>query len=463
MAPTRRRTPPIFFRNEIRFDIPGEGPHRIRPLSPLPELIARTEVDGYTQPGARANGVVNDASTADVLIELDGSLLPAGNTSIGLHLGGGGAHVVRGLALINFSTGVRIGPASVSSRVIGNFIGTTTEGLPGLGNDTGIDVLGASARIGGPDPDERNVISGNNIEGLFVRSSLSTIDGNLIGLAPDGQTCLGNFVGVAADASILNLGSTSVRSVIACSQSHGIVMSLDERTESIDIVNNQIGYPPSERPGFGNGGDGIAILVNSAIDAAGRELVRVGGDDVDAENIIAGNGGSGVSITSGTPRIRIDRNQIFDNQNLGIDRGRDGVTFVDPIDVNFPILETVAESNEEGLLNVEGVMPPPLPTNEAVELTFYANTGCDGSGHGEGQLPLDTAIAELDAVGQFAVAGVPNASGLPDARFLTATARHEVSTSEFSACILLPGLPLEAPIFKDGFESAKSRRISGTP
>src|SRR4051794_24109240 len=39
----------------IRFNIPGAGPHTIRPTSPLPEIVTGMTIDGYSEPGAKAN------------------------------------------------------------------------------------------------------------------------------------------------------------------------------------------------------------------------------------------------------------------------------------------------------------------------------------------------------------------------------------------------------------------------
>src|SRR5207253_11412721 len=39
----------------IVFNIPGTGPHTIRPISSLPSITSPVTIDGYTQPGASAN------------------------------------------------------------------------------------------------------------------------------------------------------------------------------------------------------------------------------------------------------------------------------------------------------------------------------------------------------------------------------------------------------------------------
>ena len=44
--------------DRIEFNIPGTGPHSIRPTTPLPAVAQPVVIDGYTQPGASVNSVV---------------------------------------------------------------------------------------------------------------------------------------------------------------------------------------------------------------------------------------------------------------------------------------------------------------------------------------------------------------------------------------------------------------------
>jgi hypothetical protein len=63
--------PSVSHDNLIAFDIPGTGVHTIRPASPLPPIKDLT-IDGYTQPGSRAN-TLDKGSDAILTIELDGT------------------------------------------------------------------------------------------------------------------------------------------------------------------------------------------------------------------------------------------------------------------------------------------------------------------------------------------------------------------------------------------------------
>src|SRR5436305_1167183 len=57
----------------IKFNIPFQKLHTIRPTSQLPEIIGPVFIDGYSQPGASAN-TLTDGNNAKPMIELDGSL-----------------------------------------------------------------------------------------------------------------------------------------------------------------------------------------------------------------------------------------------------------------------------------------------------------------------------------------------------------------------------------------------------
>jgi len=85
--------------------------------------------------------------------------------------------------------------ASIGVTVQGNLIGTDANGTADLGNTSvGINVSTPEVGlvIGGTTSAARNVISGNNSIGLFLASSGSTVQGNLIGTAIDGSSPLGN-------------------------------------------------------------------------------------------------------------------------------------------------------------------------------------------------------------------------------------------------------------------------------
>jgi|GEM_PF-2274265 CSLREA domain-containing protein len=112
----------------------------------------------------------------------------------------GAGNVISG----NHRAGIQmLGAGSDGNIVQSNLIGVASGGMNALGNLwAGVMIVGApNNTIGGSGTGLSNVISSNQAEGISIFDPASTgnrIEGNLIGLASDGSTALGNFLqGVA--------------------------------------------------------------------------------------------------------------------------------------------------------------------------------------------------------------------------------------------------------------------------
>lgn len=180
--------------DRITFSV-GRGPVTIAPLTELPELAnldGDLMIDGSSQPGC-----------IGPCVELTGG--SAGPNASGLTIEGGS--VVRGLVINRFAdAGIVINECcgESSGRIVGNRIGTTVDGMSAAGNGVGVRAQLASSgnTIGGMGAADTNVIAGNTGDGVvvdMVDSMLAVgppagnlIVGNLIGVAADGQSVLGN-------------------------------------------------------------------------------------------------------------------------------------------------------------------------------------------------------------------------------------------------------------------------------
>jgi titin len=120
----------------------------------------------------------------------------------------------------NNSDGVWIGGAgTMYNVVIGNYIGTDVSGTMAIPNaDDGVDLADGAMfnRIGGTTATERNVISGNIDEGIFLGGSVTyissnTIKGNFIGVDASGTISLGNGKSVASGMYIYRLHAGEFR------------------------------------------------------------------------------------------------------------------------------------------------------------------------------------------------------------------------------------------------------------
>ena len=180
----------------IAFNIAGAGPHLIQPVSSLPGITGPVLIDGYSQPGSAVN-TAGIGSNAQIRIALAG---PGNSTvsALSLLVGSVGS-TVRGLAINRFG-GSQILAIGTDCVITGNFIGTDPTGsivYPSApGTRTGISASGNRCRIGGPARADRNVVSGNSSNGVYVGGSDISVQGNLIGTDLIGANPLGNSCGI---------------------------------------------------------------------------------------------------------------------------------------------------------------------------------------------------------------------------------------------------------------------------
>jgi hypothetical protein len=198
-------------------EIDPDWPHSWFSISPqrgLPMLSQRIVIDGYTQPGSRKNTIVAPGGLDSVLkIEIDGS--NAGRT-VGLDVGiGAELSRIHGVAINSFSlNGIRM--TSFGGNFIGgNFIGTDISGTLAKPNRfTGIRMIEERLnRIGGTQPEVRNLISGNGVGISSESTGADVIEGNLIGTDRTGTRLVSNNTGVFisgtfAGSSLVTVGGT---------------------------------------------------------------------------------------------------------------------------------------------------------------------------------------------------------------------------------------------------------------
>jgi len=129
----------------------------------------------------------------------------------------------------NSANGVEIAGSHATGNIVeGDFIGTDITGTVAIANVTGVELdTGASGNtIGGltatPGTGAGNVISGNNLDGIYVlQSSGNLVEGNLIGTEFSGSAPLGNaYDGIRLESSSNDtVGGTTAatRNVISAS------------------------------------------------------------------------------------------------------------------------------------------------------------------------------------------------------------------------------------------------------
>jgi hypothetical protein len=200
--------------------------HTIQPKTVLPPLTDAVTITGYTQDGASVNTLAK-GTNAKLMIQLDGSQI-SGDAS-GLHINAPGVEV-RGLVINRFLYNVHVDDAAANTKIRGNFIGTYPSGTKApFGSGNGVLISDASGAtnntVGGPDPADRNLISGNGAYGVSVSgSNYNGVYGNLIGTQRDGKSPLGNkYSGVGiAYGNNNTVGITGDANTIAFNNQDGV-------------------------------------------------------------------------------------------------------------------------------------------------------------------------------------------------------------------------------------------------
>jgi uncharacterized repeat protein (TIGR01451 family) len=214
---------------------------------------------------------------------------------------------------------------------------------------------------------------------------------------------------------------------------------------------------------IGTDSAGTAAIPNllAGINVAGPTNVDIGDGTAAGSNIIAYNGGDGISIGTGSgipsASVTVSRNSIYANGGLGIDISPDAVTanngtvssLLPNSDYDYPIITSATLSG--GTLSVGGFVgsnPAGSTTFAGATLEFFiadnspANQdgeviAADGRSvaHGEGRTYLGTCLADSNSLFScsFSNAG---SLGLTSATNITATATDSSgNTSEFGAAV----------------------------
>jgi CSLREA domain-containing protein len=485
-------------RDEIRFAIPGAGPHVIRPTSAFPAITDALVVDGYSQPGATPN-TLTAGSNAVLKIELD--LSSAG--AIGVSVAAPDV-LLRGLA-VNRAAGAEIALDSTRAAIEGCFIGTDAGGAVDLGPEDGIVVNSGSHqnRIGGTAPVQRNLVSGNRYGIIVAGSNANLIQGNLIGTDRSGNAPLPNAsagIGIVAAGHLLGSADNVVGgpqlgagNVISANTGAGVWLSGFVGASLLIVSNtriqaNRIGESASGAPLpnvigvdlngsgvqgtlIGGGSGGFAGPAGNAIVATdtgvrmsttingGPKASQIRDNQIRggqygiagspsspgeiASNAIGPNAVSGVFLEAGSAEgTSIRCNGISGHAGLGIDLAPVGVNPNDPGDgdtgpnalQNFPVITSAVASPQNVVVN--GTLNSRPSTMYRIDL-FLSNAP-HPSGFGEGQACVNVLFTTTDAAGNASFSQVVPVIGVPPGRVVTATATDPAgNTSEFSAARLV--------------------------
>ncbi|MGO8747426.1 MAG: beta strand repeat-containing protein [Thermoguttaceae bacterium] len=459
----------------------------------LPTITTPVIVDGYSQPGASPNS--NGPGLGDnavLTIDLDGS---GSVNTVGLDVNAPDC-TIQGLAFNNFSgVGLYVAGAAATGDVVqGDFIGTDISGTMAGANAGGLYLDASQSTIGGTTPATRNVISGNNGEGIAIGVSYgpdtgNVIEGNFIGTDTSGALALSNTSGgiSISQQSGNTIGGTtpSARNIISGNNSYGISIASGDTTALQNVIEgNYIGTDVTGTIAVPNRGDGVGLngtpqtTIGGTVAGAGNvisgntangvdffgssndlvegNLIGTAADgvsplgngangvaapedsnDIISANVIENNAGAGITIGpySGTGNAFLG-NSIYANGNLGINFGygvvqnTPGGSDSGPNNVENYPVITVAQSSAAGI-TIQGTFNS-TPNTDGFVLQFFASPKADPSGYGQGKMFLGSTTVNTDQNGNASFT-VNFSTAVPVGQVVSATATDpNNNTSEFS-------------------------------
>jgi CSLREA domain-containing protein len=323
------------------------GAHTINLVSMLPTITGTITIDGSTEPDWASSG------GKPVLVINGGGTVRDG---LQLYTGSDGS-TIRGLVIQNFTEDGIDMASSGGHRIVGNRVGTSADGTTATPNNNGINLWASSGnQIGGSGVNDGNLLSGNYGPGLYVGggSNNNVILGNLIGLDVTGTAALGNqWHGVyVIDSSNNQFGGSSAaeRNVISGNGSNGLYIG---GASSGNLVQgNYIGLDANGNNAIGNTDAGVMLSAGASGNTIGGatatarnlisgntqygvyltgastsdNLIRNNYIGVDAAGTAArSNGGFGVVVDALAANTTITDNLISGNTNTSWSSARGGI------------------------------------------------------------------------------------------------------------------------------------------
>lgn len=474
--------------------IEGIDPFQVTDDQTTVDFSTQTDYTGDTNPDGMEVGIYgvepNGTGTPAIIVTASDCVFrglgQVWRRSSSISVWGGHNHRFVG----NVTNSIKIDPGIFGTTSTGNVIGGTA---PVDANDLGSVILNCGAsdnlvignrlsgvivagysncgspparnRIGGPTPEERNVINdfgtygheGRPVgAGVHVWSAQDTlVEGNYIGVSEDGMSdeVVRGPTGVkVADSVNTTIRGNLIAGMRVVGANHyagqlfgqGILVTTNDADDVGTVIeNNMIG---TDATGLNPINTLNGIVVESVTYDDVVRQTRIGGLEPGQANLIAFTEQNGVVVIDPSIGIEISGNSIHSNGRLGIDLGTwfdgaDGVTQNDPGDAdteggnelqNYPVL---TEADTTGsTLHVRGSLNSHPDTLYRIE--FFANGACDPSGHGEGERFAGSVEVTTDSAGDAPFDTALNAVVQPG-EFITATATAVTlgATSEFSACI----------------------------
>lgn len=272
-------------------------------------------ISGNTQFGIRIGGpeaAGNVVAANFIGTDVSGSFaIPNGQAGISIQHApmnsvGGVDLASRNLISGNGGDGLQILGADATNNVVqGNFVGTDAGGTNALGNrHDGVLVQAPNTTIGGTEAGAGNVVSGNWV-GIRLQGATATgnvVQGNLVGTDATGRERIGRKMVTSAgillvDAPANTVGGTEPGAGNVISGNGDVAIGL-EGSNAVDnvIQGNLLGTDKTGLRAVPNAENGVSV-------GPGADRTLIGGTEVGAGNLIAGNQDAGIELGSAGSQV----------------------------------------------------------------------------------------------------------------------------------------------------------------
>jgi titin len=284
----------------------------------------RNIISGNTQYGIYLTSTTGNVISGNYLGMNAGGETALGNRLSGVALFGGSQNLIGGTGAGagnvlsgNGEYGIDIAnPVATGNFIQGNLIGLDAAGTNGIGNGTGyggvlLDSGATTNTIGGTVAGARNVISGNNLAGIFFNGATTSgnlIEGNYIGTDITGtnavpNTLAGVYLPYGTPGNVIGGTVAGARNVISGNNSYGVYLAGPATSGNV-VEGNYIGTSPDGAHAVGSTFAGVIIF-------AGANNNTIGGAVTGAGNVISGFFGYGLYLSGvGTTGNWIEGNNI---------------------------------------------------------------------------------------------------------------------------------------------------------
>lgn len=244
----------------------------------------------------------------------------------------------------NSNTGIYT-TSTNANTILGNYIGTQANGISPLAGNTqafGIALNGVGHVVGGSNPANRNIISGNSTSGITINgpaAANNSIKGNYIGLDVTGSVPVAQSTGISISTAngLTAIGGSNAGegNVISGNTTAGINIT-NSITQPVTIEGNFIGLQK----------DGISRVVPDqqpiGVNVGGRNVV-IGGSNVGQRNIISGNTIGGILLDGNAA------NNVVKGNYIGL--GKDGVSYIAGNSQDYGVELKSTQANSIGGVN----------------------------------------------------------------------------------------------------------------